>query len=354
MGKRFNVAIIGAGIGGEHLDGFLELEDKYRVTVICDLDMGRAAELAKHRDYIRGESDFQRVLNDPTIDVIDICLPPDLHLSASLKAMEAQKHVICEKPLVGSLADADKLLKRFNEVGGCYSPVFQYRYGLAMAQLNALTAAGLTGKPYLATLETHWNRGSGYYSTPWRSTWEKSRGGAVLSHAIHIHDILCQILGDVAKVSAFSTTRVNDIEVEDCAALSFQMKNGAVATSSITLGAANDTSRLRIVYEGLTAQSSDDPYAPLEGGWTFAARDPYLQSDIDNILAKTQVPLSGYVGFFADFYDALMGQPNNAVTLADGRRSLELVSAIYHANTTGSIVDLPLSDTHSNYKNWLP
>ena len=354
MSRLTQVAIIGAGIGGEHLEGFLKLEDRYRVAVICDLNTERAGTLAKERDYIRVESDFDKVLADPDIDIIDICLPPDLHLSMSIKAMKAGKHVICEKPLVGSLADADELAEQFNKVNLCFSPVFQYRYGLAMEQLKALAQAGLLGKPFLATLETHWNRGEAYYATPWRSTWDKSKGGAVLSHAIHIHDILCQLLGDVNKVTAFTTTRVNDIEVEDCAAISFQMANGAVATSSITLGASTDKSRLCITYQGLTAQSSDDPYAPLEGSWTFTAREPYLQSDIDAVLAKVKTPLCGYAGYFADFLEAIKGKENSAVTLADGRRSLDLVSAIYHASATGSVVELPLSPEHPNYQNWLP
>ena len=83
----------------------------------------------------------------------------------------------------------------------------------------------------VASLETHWNRGKDYYSKPWRGTWEGEQGGAILSHSIHIHDLVNMILGPVSNVFAKLTTRVNNIEVEDCAALSVEMENGALVTS---------------------------------------------------------------------------------------------------------------------------
>jgi predicted dehydrogenase len=103
-------------------------------------------------------ADLATVLADPEIDLVDICLPPHLHFSVSEQALNAGKHVICEKPLVRSLHEADRLLALSAASGKQIFPVFQYRYGHALAQLRALQAAGLTGKPFVASLETHWNR----------------------------------------------------------------------------------------------------------------------------------------------------------------------------------------------------
>ena len=85
--------------------------------------------------------------------------------------------------------------------------------------------------------------------------------------------------------------KVNDIEVEDCAALSIEMKNGSLVTSSITLGAANDTSRLKFCFEGLTIESAaspDKPYNPAEDEWKFLPRTPVTQKQIDEILSKVK------------------------------------------------------------------
>jgi predicted dehydrogenase len=114
----------------------------------------------------------------------------------------------------------------------------------------------------VASLETHWNRASDYYAVPWRGTWAGESGGAILGHAIHAHDLLCRYFGPVAQCAGAACTRVNPIETEDCAAISMGFANGALATSSVTLGAARDETRLRFVFRDLTATSGTEPYAP--------------------------------------------------------------------------------------------
>ena len=253
------VAIVGAGIGAEHLLGYRALPDRFRVVAMCDTNKDRATRATGGDPGITLIAAIAEVLADTQIDVIDICLPPHLHFPVSVQALTSGKHVICEKPLVRSLDEADRLLAVAATSGKHVFPVFQYRYGHALAQLRALQAAGLTGRPYVASLETHWNRNSAYYDVPWRGTWSGESGGALLGHAIHAHDLLCHVIGPVAKVSALADTRVNDIETEDCAALIFQMASGALATSSVTLGAGDDTTRLRFCFEGVTAESGTAP-----------------------------------------------------------------------------------------------
>lgn len=347
------VAIFGAGIGREHLKAYRQLPERFKVTVLCDLDTDRAASILQGDD-IKIERDAAAVLADPDIDLIDVCLPPHLHFEMTLRALQADKHVICEKPLVSSLKEVDALIEAAARSKGTLTPIFQYRYGPAMAQLHALIEAGLTGSAYAASLETHWNRDADYYAIPWRGTWAGEQGGAVLGHAIHNHDLLMHILGPVARLSAMTTTRANEIEVEDCAAISFQMESGAVASSSITLGAANDTSRLRIAFEGLTAESGSEPYAPATGAWRFEARVPTDQARIDEVLASVRDVNTGFTGFFEALADALEGRGGREVTLADGRRSIELVTAIYHANRIGKVVELPLGADTPLYESWIP
>jgi len=346
------VAILGAGIGAQHLDGFLAVPDRFRVQAVCDLDRARAAPLlasgARYMDDIDG------VLAAEDVDIVDICLPPHLHFDIAARALRAGKHVICEKPLVASLAEADALRAIAAETRGQVFPVFQYRYGHASAQIAALRAAGLLGKPLVATLETHWNRGADYYAVPWRGTWVGERGGAVLGHAIHIHDWLGMVLGPVAQVFADLGTRVNDIETEDCAALSIRMASGALVTSSITLGAAEDSSRMRFVFDGLTMESGRLPYAPAQDVWRFSARAPLDQARIDAVLSATATPLAGYAGLFAAIADALDGHPGREVTLADGRAALEFVTAVYGSARTGAPVALPIAPHDALYDGWIP
>jgi predicted dehydrogenase len=348
------VAIVGAGIGAEHLAGYRALPDRFQVAVMCDLDTARA-ELATGRDTATAISgDLDAVLADASIDLVDVCLPPHLHCPVSVRALEAGKHVICEKPIVRSLSEADRLEAAAMASGKQVFPVFQYRYGKAMAGLKALQAAGLAGTPFVASLETHWNRDSDYYAVAWRGTWAGEAGGALLGHAIHAHDLLCHGMGPVAEVTALTDTRVNRIETEDCAALALRMENGALATSSVTLGAGEDTTRLRFCFAGLTAESGTAPYTPAQDNWRFIARAPVTQAKVDAVLQGVPEVPAGFAGYLDAVADALAGRTGGEVTLADGRRSIELVTAMYQSAQAGGPVCLPIAPSSKLYSGWLP
>jgi len=350
----YRVSIVGAGIGVSHLAGFWQLRDRFTVANVCDLNVTRAQALATQYEGVDVTADLAGVIADPGIDIVDICLPPHLHFRACVEALEAGKHVICEKPLVTSLREADALAAKVAETGRSIFPVFQYRYGLGTAQLHALIGAGLAGRCHAGSLETHWDRDAAYYAIDWRGTWAGESGGALLGHAIHIHDMLASVLGPVAQVYADLATRVNDIEVEDCAALSIRMEEGALVTSSVTLGAAGNTSRMRLMFEGFTVESDHAPYALAEAGWTFTARAPRTQAEIDAVVAGVAAPKLGYAGLFEAMADALDGRPGREVALADGRRSLEFVTACYASARSGRPVPLPLGPGHPLYGSWLP
>ncbi len=353
MPEPRRVAVLGAGIGSAHVAGFLALPERFVVHAICDRDTARAAPPAEQAGCLV-VADIDAVLSEPAVEIVDICLPPRLPLPVCLAALDAGKHVICEKPLTGSLAEADRISERAAATGRQVFPVFQYRYGPGAAQLRALLEAGLAGKPLVGALEIHWNRPASYYDVDWRGTWAGEQGGAILGHAIHLHDWLTMALGPVESVFAELDTRVNAIEVEDCAALAIRMASGALVTSSVTLGAADDTSRLRLCFEGFTAESGSLPYAPADGAWRFTARAPFDQAAIDRVLSRVPPQLSGFAGLFEAVADALDGSPGREVTLRDGRRSLEFVTAVYASARLGRRETLPLAADHPLYASWLP
>ena len=336
-----DVAVIGGGIGGQHINGYAQLSERFRVTAVCDLNQDLARNLAAQSGG-RSTADIDDVLADPDIDIVDICLPPAMHVPVATRVLKAGKHAIVEKPVAGSLVEADQLVAAAARSRGNVFPVFQYRYGKAFDQLAALRAAGVTGRPLSATIETHWSRDKQYYANLWRGSWDHELGGAVLIHAIHAHDLLTQHFGAVAEVAAVLTTNANPVETEDCAAISLRMVNGALVTSSITLGAATNTTRMRLVYEHLTAESGTAPYAPGTEDWHFTARNCDRQAEINAILQDVPDGLTGFAGYFDAIADALEGHPGREVTLADGLASIELVSAIYHSDRSSKRVSLPV------------
>lgn len=352
------VAILGAGIGRQHMAGYLALPERYQVAAVCDLDQEKAEVLAATAPGCRALTNVDATFADPAIDIIDICLPPHLHGPVALQAFAAGKHVICEKPLAGSVVEADQMAHTAVAAGRSLYPIFQYRYGRGLYQLTELVKQGLAGKPMVATLETHWNRGAEYYAVPWRGKWQSERGGAVLGHAIHAHDLVTAFVGPITEVTALTDTRVNAIETEDCAAIAMRSESGALVSSSITLGSARDMSRLRLVFEQLTAESGHNPYAPGADDWTFEARAPLEQSALDAALAEIDAqivdqPVS-YAGQFAAIADDLEGHAAPFVSAADGVRSLELVAGIYKSASSGQHVFLPLDRTDPICTDWTP
>ena len=352
--RRLRVGIVGAGIGAEHFQAYLALTDRFEVRYMCDLDDARAAQAVSGRKAVTITRNLDQILADPEIDLVDICLPPHLHLSACSAALQAGKDVICEKPLVASLAEADQLADLMQQTGRQVFPVFQYRYGAGAAKLQKLMAAGLAGTPLVGSLETHWHRDEAYYAVDWRGSWAGERGGAILGHAIHIHDWLSFAFGEIDSVFAYLATRVNEIEVEDCASLSIRMRSGALITSSVTLGAATDTSRLRFCFSGLTAESGLEPYKLADSDWQFIARAPQRQAEIESVLADLTPPLSGFQGLFAAIYDHLVSGQGDIVSFADGRRSIEFVTAVYRSAREGKQIHLPLNEDDPLYHSWLP
>lgn len=352
---KFNVAIIGAGIGGSHLEGYCAWPKNYQVTMICDLDVERAKAIAKDLPNCIITSGIEQVLNSPDVDIVDICLPPHLHFPIMMKALDVGKHVVCEKPFVSSLAETDQIIAKAKSVGKRVFPIFQYRYGIGFQRYKLLQTKGLLGKAFTASLETHWDRRAAYYAIDWRGTWAGENGGTIVSHATHIHDLATQMLGTVKNVSAFLDVRVNPIETEDCAAISMQMASGALLTSSITLGNVGDMSRIRICFEHVTIESGLQPYTIGAGDWTFTARNETHQKAIDAELAILPKIEERFHGLMADIYGALTDAPHaSPPNLTDARHSMELITAIYHADRTGRRQSLPINSHHPLYNGWKP
>ncbi len=343
----------GAGIGRAHVQAYLDLAARFEVALVCDLDPARAAEVAALAGC-ESCPDYRAALLRADVDVLDVCLPPHLHCEATLAALAAGKHVVCEKPLATSLAEADRMLAAAAAAGRVLAPVFQYRYGTGFRTLLHLVRSGFAGRALVATLETHWDRGADYYAVPWRGTWAGEHGGAILGHAIHAHDLLCTALGAVRRVFALTATRVNPVEVEDCAALVFETASGALVTSSVTLGAAGNLSRLRMCFEHFSAESGLAPYHPGGEGWTFTARDPARQAELDRASKEAAAVAPGFAGLLAELALALDGRPAELVSAAEARGSIELATAIYRSARSGAAVTLPLGVSDADYEGWAP
>jgi predicted dehydrogenase len=354
MPKILNAAVVGCGIGKSHMTAFQKVSEYFSLAAICDIDPLRTQATADELKVSKVYTSLDDLCADSAIDVIDLATPPHLHLEQIQQVLAAGKHVICEKPLVASLKDVDALVEIERASSRRILPIFQYRYGHGLQKLKFLRDRGLAGKHYTTNIETSWRRRDDYYAVAWRGKWKTELGGCCLTHAIHAHDILTYICGPVKRLFARCTTRVNPVEVEDCAAIAFELHDGSLAGSTVTLGCADEVSRHRFVFENVTAESNTRPYDSPGDPWKFAADTPALQQEIDAALLEFQPELEHYAGQFVRFHRALHEGTEMPTTLEDAYHSLEMITAIYHSSEIGQAIDLPLPKNHPNYSGWAP
>lgn len=347
------VAVVGCGIGRSHItEGYRKHPDKFRVIALCDIDEARRTRLADEFTVPRRTGSFDELLRMEDLDIIDLCTPPTLHCAQVLAALEAGAEVVCEKPLACSLIEIDRMLAAEPHARGRIMPVYQYRFGNGVQKAKRIIDAGIAGTPYLAAVETAWRRGPEYYATEWRARLDGARGGVLLSQAIHAHDLLTYLLGPVASVFARTATRVNPVGVEDCAVASLVMANGALVALSATLGSHKEVTRLRLCFENVTFESALSPYAPGEDPWQIVPASPKAAEQIAAAIEGHRSVPSGFDGLMDAYYDAVASRSALPVTLDDARRSLELVTALYHSAATGAVVTLPIAQDHPNYAGW--
>ncbi len=353
MSERVRVAIVGCGIGKSHAAAFRALPEMFDVVALCDTNAERAQSVAGQAGVSRVTTRFADVLVMPDVDVVDLCTPPGLHYQQILDVLAAGKHCICEKPLVGSLRAVDELIAAERQACKRVMPIFQYRFGAGPQRLRFLRERGLTGQPYVATVEMHWRRRADYYATAWRGKWATDLGGLLNGLTVHMLDVVMDVLGPVRRAAAFLDTKVNPIEVDDCASAMMEMANGALVTVSATLGSATQITRQRFVFANLVAESDTQPYGAPAQGWTFTGDTPELHERIQQALTEFTPGPERFEGQFAAFYHALRSDGPLPVTLQDSRRAIELITAFYRSAHGGRAVRLPLR-RDAWYDGWRP
>ena len=348
---RLRIGVAGLGVGRAHVLSLMRLRSRYDLVAVADPSAGRRRQMQLLG--IAAVPDLDSLL-ERKLDIVDICTPPHLHESQIVQSLEAGVDVMCEKPLVDSVAAVDRLSAAEARTGRRIAPVFQYRWGGGAQRLRRLLDAGVPGALLVATSETMWRRGPKYYEVDWRGTWAGERGGAVLSHSIHLHDLLCWLGGEPAEVTARTATRSLDIEVEDCAAAIITTTDGALMTATVTLGAAVETSRLRFCFENVTVESSTSPYKPGAEPWAFHWTSKEHRDAAASVLRGWSPPPSGWRGQLAATHQALVDGNALPVGLADAQTALELVTGWYRSSRTGEAVLLPLGPDHPDRASWLP
>lgn len=353
------VAIIGCGwVADWHVeDGFAPLPELFSVVGCCDTNAERLREFAARHLIPRTANKYADILSMPDIDAVVICTPPALHYNMVMEALVAGKHVVCEKPFASSLAQVDAIRAAEQASAARVMPIFQYRFGDGIARVRHAILSGLTGKHYMATVETAKRRGPDYYNVAWRGKFATELGGVLLTQAIHIHDLLLWLTGPVSSVSCFKTTRVNPIEVEDCAVASLRLTDGSLASLSATLGSSRQVTRLRLCFENVTFEKQcfdEDSAHPGNEPWVVIPKTPELGVALQRKMDEIASQKAWFVRQYELFHGAIATGSPFPVTLDDARASIELITAMFQSDASDAAVRLPIGPGDPMYEGWIP
>ena len=341
-----NVAIVGTGgISHAHIDAYLQFPDRCRIAALVDIIPGKAQRV-KEQYGLDAEvyTDHHDILNKE-IDLVDVCTPPFVHAEISINALHSGKNVLCEKPMASSLEECDAMIKARDESGKKLSIIAQNRFRVPIRNLKALLDSGIAGPVRHAEINSFWFRGHCYYDLWWRGTWEKEGGGCTLNHAVHHIDMLGWMMGTPERVtSILANTAHDNAEVEDLS-VSVMEYPGALAT--VTASVVHHGEEQELVFQCEKAKIAA-PYSifasqPQPNGFPLKIPDALFKEKADLFLASLPpIPYEMHKGQIENMITALESKSEPAITGEDGRRTIELITAIYESGSLHRTVKLPL------------
>ncbi|MCU0962288.1 MAG: Gfo/Idh/MocA family oxidoreductase [Pirellulaceae bacterium] len=320
-------------------------------VVACYDTIAASADRLAQAVGCRAYHDLAAMLADPRVDVVTVGTPSGAHLEPALAAAEAGKHVIVEKPLEITLERCDRLIEACAQAGVVLSTIFPSRFHQSAQLLKQAVDAGRFGLLTVGDAYVKWYRTQQYYdSGAWRGTWKLDGGGALMNQAIHSVDLLAWLMGPVQDVSARWATLAHErIEVEDVAVATLRFANGALGVIEATTAAYPGALKRIELHgtEGSAVLQEEDITT-----WSFARRRRGDDAVLEKLAGKTKTgggaadPAAiGHHGHTAQFRDVLRAIKTGGKPLIDGhegRRSVEIILAIYKAAETGRTVTLPL------------
>jgi predicted dehydrogenase len=349
------IGIIGTGgIAQAHAEAIRSLSEHARIAGIVETDPARARAFAEKNGVGKIAADRRELLADPSISMVCICTPNATHASFCVEALEAGKAVLCEKPIAGSLAELDLIADACRRTGGIVSSIFNWRYGGGYRAMRELVESGAAGRVLWVQVNVLWRRTAEYYRSAggWRGTWKGECGGPLITLAIHALDAAFSLLDEPREVWAVVDRFTHDVEVEDTSAAVVRLADGGMASVNVTSSSHHEVSQVQFVCEQLTASSNLEPYAAAQWPWFFHSEGPRTRDLIASLTARPRPEReeNAHLAQIRDFLDHLERGENGPVTLAEARRSLEVIAGIYKAGFTGRPATLPLSPDDPFYR----
>jgi len=287
--------------------------------------------------------DFDSFLRHRPMDLVIVGSPSALHAEQGIAAARQGLHVLTEKPIDVTTTQTDALIEECEKAEVKLGVCFQDRVAPDIVRLKQLIDAGRIGKPILCSGYVKWYRPPDYYANSrWRGTRALDGGGALMNQGVHTIDLLLWLMGNVERVYAKTLTALHQIEVEDTVVATLEFRNGAVGTieagTSIYPGSQR---RVEVSGSEGTIVLEHDRIVRAD----LRTPDPTLVIESEsNTNASASSPIvsdvSGHRRLIEDFLRAIANGDRPVCDGVEGRRSVELIEAIYKSSREGLPVRL--------------
>jgi UDP-N-acetyl-2-amino-2-deoxyglucuronate dehydrogenase len=341
--RPLRIALLGCGrISKNHFDAIARV-DGLQLVAVADIVAERAESVGMAQG-VPWFTSLDAMLAGVECDLVTIATPSGLHPEHGITVAKAGKHVVTEKPMAISLDGANALIAECEGRGVHLFVVKQNRLNAPIQLLKRAIDKGRFGRIFTANCTVRWARPQEYYEqAPWRGTWALD-GGAFMNQASHYVDLMQWLVGDVDSVVAKTATQARRIEAEDSGAAVVRFRSGAIGIFDVTMLTypKNLEGSLTILGEKGSVKVGGTAVNKIEQ-WLFADYD-----DDDKLIdaVSTNPPTVygfGHEGYYRNVVAVLNAQGTPDTDGREGRKSLELILAIYESARTGCSVSLPLT-----------
>lgn len=330
---KVKFAIIGCGsIGSRHV-AVVDAEERAEIVALCDIDQDKVSKLSSLYEGIPYFTDYDELLKKSDADVVSICTPHGLHAEMAIKAAEAGKHILVEKPMALSVADCHRMIEAANRHNVKLMVVKQNRYNVPIALTKKALDSGFLGKIFMVQCNVLWNRHQGYYNdSNWRGSL-KLEGGALHTQVSHFIDLMIWWFGDVVDAKTDIATKNHAIEIEDCGQALLTFKSGTLGTIVWTTCVYNKNyeGSITIIAENGTIKIGGQYLNKIEF-WdvkSYPLPDDVEFTDKPNAYGKYQGTSSNHDKVVHDVIAELLNERHNVVEGDEGMKTIEAIELIY-------------------------
>lgn len=357
---KYNIGILGCGkVAHIHAKALQNIKHASLAGVWSRT--GKTAEEFSRQYNTEAFNDIHELVTQKQIDLAIVCTPHPFHRAPAIAAAEGGANILIEKPLASTLEDCDDMLNACRQAGVKLGVISQRRWYAPVIRVKEAIEAGRIGKPVLGTINMLGWRDKNYYdSDAWRGTWKMEGGGVLVNQAPHQLDILLWYMGEIEEVYGLQKNLNHPyIEAEDTALAIIKFKNGGIGNiivsnsqkpgifgkvhvhgkNGASVGVQTDGGAMFI------AGMSNVLEPPVNDLWTIPGEESYLDRWVreDTELFNSIDPTVYYMEQqIKDYLEAMTTGREPLVTGADGRRTVELFTAIYRSTRDNMPVRFPL------------